>query len=391
MDNWKYKVTLFLMSQGISLFGSSIVTFAISWYVTLETGSGALLTISVLVSFIPQILVSLYGGALADKYNRKTIIIVSDALIALATLILAIIFISGFKNIWILFIVSAVRSIGAGLQYPAVGAVLPQFVPADKLMRVNTLNSTITSISMLLAPVLGGAVFATLGIEAAMLIDVFTAIIGIFILSFLKVDTVASEDTSINEGVLYIKNNKLIRNVIILYAVLFTLVTPSAFLTPLLISRMFGDEVWRLTANEVFYSIGAISGGLIMSMWQGYKNRLHTLAFSCVGFGISTYFLGISNTFVVYIFSVFIAGIFLPFFTAAENVFLQETVPNEILGRVLGVISIISACAMPLGMLIFGPISDFINIKYVFILTGIALILLVIPFIKLAKLNQTVK
>lgn len=391
MDNWKYKVTLFLMSQGISLFGSSIVTFAISWYVTLETGSGALLTISVLVSFIPQILVSLYGGALADKYNRKTIIIVSDALIALATLILAIIFISGFKNIWILFIVSAVRSIGAGLQYPAVGAVLPQFVPSDKLMRVNTLNSTITSISMLLAPVLGGAVFATLGIEAAMLIDVFTAIIGIFILSFLKVDTVASEDTSINEGVLYIKNNKLIRNVIILYAVLFTLVTPSAFLTPLLISRMFGDEVWRLTANEVFYSIGAISGGLIMSMWQGYKNRLHTLAFSCVGFGISTYFLGISNTFVVYIFSVFIAGIFLPFFTAAENVFLQETVPNQILGRVLGVISIISACAMPLGMLIFGPISDFINIKYVFILTGIALILLVIPFIKLAKLNQTVK
>lgn len=391
MDNWKYKVTLFLMSQGISLFGSSIVTFAISWYVTLETGSGALLTISVLVSFIPQILVSLYGGALADKYNRKTIIIVSDALIALSTLILAIIFISGFKNIWILFIVSAVRSIGAGLQYPAVGAVLPQFVPADKLMRVNTLNSTITSISMLLAPVLGGAVFATLGIEAAMLIDVFTAIIGIFILSFLKVDTVASEDTSINEGVLYIKNNKLIRNVIILYAVLFTLVTPSAFLTPLLISRMFGDEVWRLTANEVFYSIGAISGGLIMSMWQGYKNRLHTLAFSCVGFGISTYFLGVSNTFVFYIFAVFIAGIFLPFFTAAENVFLQETVPNEILGRVLGVISIISACAMPLGMLIFGPISDFINIKYVFILTGIALILLVIPFIKLAKLNQTVK
>lgn len=391
MDNWKYKVTLFLMSQGISLFGSSIVTFAISWYVTLETGSGALLTISVLVSFIPQILVSLYGGALADKYNRKTIIIVSDALIALATLILAIIFISGFKNIWILFIVSAVRSIGAGLQYPAVGAVLPQFVPSDKLMRVNTLNSTITSISMLLAPVLGGAVFATLGIEAAMLIDVFTAIIGIFILSFLKVDTVASEDTSINEGVLYIKNNKLIRNVIILYAVLFTLVTPSAFLTPLLISRMFGDEVWRLTANEVFYSIGAISGGLIMSMWQGYKNRLHTLAFSCVGFGISTYFLGVSNTFVFYIFAVFIAGIFLPFFTAAENVFLQETVPNEMLGRVLGVISIISACAMPLGMLIFGPISDFINIKYVFILTGIALILLVIPFIKLAKLNQTVK
>lgn len=391
MDNWKYKVTLFLMSQGISLFGSSIVTFAISWYVTLETGSGSLLTISVLVSFIPQILVSLYGGSLADKYNRKTIIIVSDALIALATLILAIIFISGFKNIWILFIVSAVRSIGAGLQYPAVGAVLPQFVPSDKLMRVNTLNSTITSISMLLAPVLGGAIFATLGIEAAMLIDVFTAIIGIFILSFLKVDTVASEDTSIKEGILYVKNNKLIRNVIILYAILFTLVTPSAFLTPLLISRMFGEEIWRLTANEVFYSVGAIGGGIIMSVWGGYKNKLHTLAFSCIGFGISTYFLGAANTFVVYIFAVFIAGTFLPFFTAAENVFLQETVPNEILGRVLGLISIISACAMPLGMLIFGPISDFINIRYLFIITGIALIILAVPFVKLSKFNQTVK
>lgn len=389
MNNWKYKVTLFLMSQGISLFGSSVVTFAISWYVTLETGSGLMLTISVLVSFLPQIVVSLYGGSLADKYNRKTIIIVSDSLIALATLILAIIFISGFKNIWILLIVSAVRSIGAGLQYPAVGAVLPQFVPQDKLMRVNTLNSTITSISMLLAPVVGGAIFATLGIEAAMLIDVFTAIIGIFILSFLKVDTVISEDTSIKEGLLYLRNNKLIRNVIILYGILFVLVTPSAFLTPLLISRIFGEEVWRLTANEVFYSVGAIFGGVIMSIWQGYKNKLHTLAFSCIGFGISTYFLGVANTFALYIFAVFIAGIFLPFFTAAENVFLQETVPNEILGRVLGVISILSSLAMPLGMLIFGPISDFINIKYLFIITGVLLLLLAIPFIKLSKFNQT--
>ena len=124
----------------------------------------------------------------ADRYPRKTLIILADSLIAVATLVLAVLFKLGYGSIWMLLAISAVRATGSGIQAPAVGAFLPQFVPEDKLMKVNSANSSIQSLVMLVSPMVSGALMTKATLEAILLIDVVTAAIAVLILAvFLRV------------------------------------------------------------------------------------------------------------------------------------------------------------------------------------------------------------
>src|SRR5512143_1787710 len=126
------KIMLIISSKKISLFGSSLVQYAITWYVVLTTKSGIMMTISIICGFLPTFFLSPFAGVWADRYNRKTLIMAADSFIALTTLLLAILFLMGYDSIGLLFIASAFRSIGSGIQTPAVGAFIPQIVPEDK-------------------------------------------------------------------------------------------------------------------------------------------------------------------------------------------------------------------------------------------------------------------
>jgi DHA3 family macrolide efflux protein-like MFS transporter len=114
------------VSQNISLFGSSVVGFAILWHVTIDTSSGVWIMFTTICSSLSQVLMSLFGGALADRYNRKYLIMLTDGFIALSTLALAVAFLLGVRRLELLLAASVVRSLGAGIQTPAVSAIYPQ-------------------------------------------------------------------------------------------------------------------------------------------------------------------------------------------------------------------------------------------------------------------------
>jgi len=376
--DWKKKTTIFLCSQGISLFGSSLVAYAIIWYITLTTTSGSMMTISIIMSFLPQVLISLFAGVWADRYNRKHIIMLSDGLVAVSTLILAIFFFIGYREIWLIFAVSAIRSIGSGIQSPAVSAILPQFVPKDKLMKVNGIKGSIHSLITLLSPAAGGVILTMFSVEASFFVDVITAAIAISIMTALKVGKhieyiTRNEFEAISElkkGFKYINNNKLIKNLLTYYVFFFLLVSPAAFLTPLMVARSYGAEIWRLTLNEILFSGGAVLGGIIISSWGGFKSHMKTIAMSCFGFGICTVLLGFSPNFIFFLTAMGMAGIFVPIFNAVESVMIQESVEQGIQGRVFGIIEIFAVGLMPVGMLFYGPLADVIKIETILVITG---------------------
>ena len=95
--NWKKQIALFLISQNLSMFGSSVVGFSIVWYITVTTESGFWITLSTLATLIPQVLVSLWAGVFADRYNKKTIIMLADGFTALATLLAFVAFVFGYQ------------------------------------------------------------------------------------------------------------------------------------------------------------------------------------------------------------------------------------------------------------------------------------------------------
>lgn len=383
-ENWQRNIILFLTSQTISLFGSSLVQYAIMWYITLETQSGVMMTISIICGFLPTLFLSPFAGVWADRYNRKILIIMSDSLIALSTLILAILFFIGYGSLWLLFAMSAIRALGSAVQMPAVGALIPQIVPEDKLTKVNGANGSIMAMVNLISPMLSAALLTTTTLEMIFFIDVVTATIAIFILFlFLPIPSHAkalikepiSYFSDMSQGFNYIKSHEFVKKFFFFAAIFFILATPVAFLTPLQVARSYGDDVWRLTAIEITFSVGMMVGGLLMAYWGGFKNKVHTMTLAVFLIGATTFLLGFISIFSLYLIFMGISGVAMPIFNTPSTVLLQEKVEPDFLGRVFGILTMISSAMMPLGMLVFGPVSDFIKIEWLLMGTGLLIFL----------------
>jgi DHA3 family macrolide efflux protein-like MFS transporter len=383
-QQWKKNTILFLASQTISLFGSSLVQYAMTWYITLETQSGAMMTIAILCGFLPTFILSPFAGVWADRYNRKLLIVLSDSFIALVTLILAILFYLGYESVWLLFVAMALRAVGSGIQMPAVNAFLPQWVPEDKLTKVNATNGSIQSLVTLVSPMLSGALLSTATIESIFFIDVGTAAIAVVImLLFLRVPahekSLSRASTTyfsdLKEGFQYILNHSFVRNLCLFNIFFFILAAPVAFLTPLQVTRRFGNDVWRLTAIEIAFSVGMMLGGIAMASWQGFRNKVHTMSLSIFIIGAGTFVLGIMPNFWPYLAFMGIIGVAMPIFHTPVTVLLQQKVEGDFLGRVFGVLTMLSTSMMPLGMLIFGPMADYVAIEWMLVATGTLLIL----------------
>jgi len=377
-EGWQKKTALFLSSQSLSMFGSMLVQYAIIWHVTLTTKSGAILTISTLAGFLPQIVISLFAGVWADRYHRKFLIIAADVLTAMSTLILAVFFLLGYRELWLIFLVSGIRSVGVGIQAPAVNALLPQIVPAERLIKVNSLNGTIQPVIMIAAPILSGAMLSFYRLEAIFFVDVVTAILAVSLLLVLKVSAhqkaAGGQNTGylddLKAGLAYIRQDRTVKTLFVFFAFTFFLVVPVAFLSPLLVTRSFGDEVWKLTANEVTFFGGSILGGVIMTAWGGFKNRFRTIGLSCILWALLFTGLGSAKVFALYLVIMFLSGIPMPFFSASTVTLLQEIVQPDMQGRVFGVQQLIMSTVMPFGMLVFGPVADWISIEALLILSS---------------------
>ena len=381
-NGWKKNIVLFLLSQIISLFGSSLVQYAIMWYITLNTKSGLMMTISIICGFVPTFFLSPFAGVWADRFNRKILIMLSDSFIALTTLVMAVLFLMGHGSMVLLFVMSALRALGSGVQTPAIGAFIPQMVPEEKLTKVNGINGSVQSVVMLVSPMLSGALLSFTTIEAIFMIDVVTAAIAVLVLLFfLKVPAHEraggfgdiSYYKDLREGIVYISGHAYVKKFFLFCAVFFFMVAPSAFLTPLQVTRTFGSDVWRLTAIEIAFSLGMMFGGLIIASWSGFSNRIYTMAFSSFAISVCTVALGLIPVFWIYLAVMGLIGILLPMFNTPSTVLLQEKVEPDFLGRVFGVMGMISSSMMPLGMLVFGPVADAVRIEWLLIITGVVM------------------
>jgi len=386
---WVRDTVVFLSGQTVSLFGSMLVQYAVMWHLTLQTQSGSVLALSSVFGFLPQAVISIFGGVWADRHNRKLLIIAADATIAVTTLALALLMLGGADDLWLIYAALAIRSAGAGIQTPAVSALVPQIVPMRHLMRVNGINATIQSAMMLVAPAAAAAVYASFDIVAVFFVDVVTAAIGIGLLLLVPVARVVrtaadGEDAApvgyfddLVGGLRYIAGHAFVRWVLALFAVVFVLIVAPSYLTPLMVVRTFGDEVWKLTANELAFSIGMLIGGAVVATWAANRSRIGMIVGSTVAFGGISIGLGLSTNLWVFLGFMFLLGLGVPFFSTPSTTVLQETVEPQMQGRVFGFVGIVMAVAMPFGMAVFGPLADRMSVELLLVLAGVALFVVV--------------
>ena len=386
-NNWKRKTVLFLASQCITLFGSMIVQMSIIWYVTLKTSSGGWVAAFTICSYLPQFLISFFAGVWADRYNRKKLIVLADGVITIATLIMFLVMpmiSSDFVLLSALLVISIVRSIGAGVQTPAVNAVIPHLVPAEYLMKYNGINATIQSIVQFIAPAVAGTVLSIGTFRSTLFIDIVTALIGIGLLScvLLPKQEVSNENISvfseIKAGIHYSFSDKMIGKILIVYGLFILLSVPAGFMSALLVSRVYGDVYWYLTAVELVGFAGMALGGVLMGMWGGFKSRFKTFAFGLLILSIMTIGMGITPYFVLYLAMMFVYSIALTIIQTATTTIIQENAQESMIGRVFGLMGAMYSGFLPVGMAVFGPLADVLPLQWVMVGSGIALVLVTI-------------
>lgn len=380
----KKKAMIFLTSQAVTLFGSTLVQMAIVWYVTLNTGEGAWIAAFTVASYLPQFLISFLGGVWADRYNKKALIIGADAGIAAITLAtwLCLPYL-GNEHLMLplLLVMSALRSVGAGIQTPAVNAVLPQLVAQEDLMRYNGINATMQSVVQFAAPAAAGALLSFSTLRSVLLIDVLTAAIGIGIFSFVAVPGQSpSEKVSVfadmKIGTRYVLSDKLLRTLLVTYCLFIFFSVPAGFLAQLFVSRTFGETYWYLTAVEVVGFLGMMAGGIVMSTWGGFRKRSKTLISGLAVFGLIGAAMAVSGHFMLYLVLMFLYGIPLTMIQTAVTTMIQENAEESMQGRVFGLLGTMYSGFLPVGMAVFGPLADVMPLTWIMIGSGVVLVLL---------------
>lgn len=378
------KAALFLASQAITLFGSSVVQFAIIWYVTMQTSSGAWVSALSVAAYLPQFVISFFAGVWADRYPRKRLIILSDALIALATLAFALLMPrigDGEPLLYALVAVSVLRSLGTGVQTPAVNAAIPQLVEQSELMRFNGINSTVQSLVQFAAPALAGAVLTAATLREALFIDIATALVGIGLLCAVALPFARSNETpsmlgELKAGIGYAVRERFVGTVLLTFGLFIFLCVPAGFLATLFVRRYYGDTYWYMTLVEVIGFIGMTAGGLLIGAWGGFKNRVKTLAVGIAAFGALAAAMGAADSFVVYLVLMAIYGVALTMVQTACTTLIQENTASEMQGRVFGLFSAMYSGFLPLGMAVFGLLADRVSMRLLMILSGVLLLVM---------------
>lgn len=383
--NWKSQAMLFLISQCITLFGSTLVQMAIVWYVTIQTSSGVWVAAFTVCSYLPQFLISFVAGVWADRHSRKKLIIGADSLIALVTflMVLAIPHIT-YKTVVLggLLVMSVIRSFGAGIQTPAVNAVIPQLVPEDQIMRFNGINATMQSVVQFAAPAAAGVLLTINTLSSTLIIDTATAIVGIGLLSAVIIpkQAIQNKETSVfidmKIGIKYTLSDKLIGKVLTVYGLFIFLCVPAGFLSQLFVSRVYGETYWYLSAVELAGFIGMVAGGILMSIWGGFKSRVTTMSVGLIAFGSLAIGMGLSKQFALYLTLMIIYGVAITMVQTATTTLIQEKAEISMQGRVFGLLGAMYSGFLPVGMAIFGPMADEISLQWIMIGSGIALIAL---------------
>jgi DHA3 family macrolide efflux protein-like MFS transporter len=388
--NWAPRFFTIWAGQALSLFGSALVQFALIWWLTQESGSATVLAIATLVGMLPQIVIGPFAGALVDRWNRRLIMIAADATIAVFSLLLAYLFFTGTVQIWHIYVIMAVRALGGAFHYPAMAASTPLMVPKEQLTRINGLNQALQGVNSLVAPPVGALLLGLLPTQGILLIDVGTALLAILPLLFLSIPQPQRHEDhaegrpslfqDVRNGLAYVRTIPGFTAIIGMALFLNFLLVPTTALVPLLVTKHFGKGAIELGLLESAMGIGIIAGGILLSIWGGFKKKIATTLTGIIGLGIGVMLIGLApaNLFLLAMVGNIILGFMIPIANGPVGALMQAIVRPDMQGRVMSLVNSGATAISPLGLLIAGPFSDWLGIRVWFWAGGILCVLIAV-------------
>jgi DHA3 family macrolide efflux protein-like MFS transporter len=405
--NWAPKFFIIWIGQAFSLIGSALVQFALVWWLTSQTGSATVLAGATMVALLPQIFLAPFVGALVDRWNRRLIMIVADSAIAAATAVLIVLFLVGNVQVWQVYIILFIRSLGGAFHQPAMTASTSLMVPDKHLARISGLNQTMQGTITIFAPPLGALLLGLMSTAGVLTIDIVTAALAVLPLLFVAIpnpprqvaqtgEARPSYWDDLRQGFRYVAKWPGLLGLILLAMLLNFLLIPASSLLPLLVKQELGGGAPQLALAETVFGVGIIVAGLILGVWGGFRRRIFTSLAGVIGIGLGVILTGMTppDAFYVLLIANFIVGSAQVFANGPLTAIFQSAVQPDMQGRVFSLIGAGATAMMPLSLLVAGPLSDTLGVRTWYWFGGAACVFFAVlgffipPIVNIEKNNQ---
>lgn len=376
--------------QAASLFGSQLVQFALIWWLTTTTGSATILAFASLMGLLPQVVLGPFVGVLVDRWNRRMTMLLADALVAAATFGLALLFWAGSVQTWHVFVILFIRALGGAFHWPAMQASTSLMVPKEFLTRVQGFNQMLQGGLNIAAAPLGALLLGYFPLQGILLIDLVTAVIAIGALLVIHVPQPARAPTTgavtflsefradLSDGLRYVWSWPALMLLMLLAVIINLVINPAFALLPLLVTDHFGGQAIHLGALEAMFGFGVLIGGLLLGFWGGFKRRIFTSLTALIGMGTGVLLLGLAPSGWMWLGfgAAFIIGSTMSLVNGPLHAIFQSTIEPEMQGRVFTLLGSAAGAMSPIGLIIAGPVADWLGVRSWFLFGGSITLLL---------------
>jgi len=378
-----------LLLQGLvtSQLADRIYLFGLSWWVLVHTGSAAA-TGAVMVAFtVPLVLLGSFAGVVADRVNRKTIIVATDALRALVMAVVWQLAVSGRLDIWHVLVLVALSSALGAFFNPALLAAVPQIAGREGLTRANSLVEIVSQLSGLLGPAVGGLLFEAFGLSVLALVSAVTFAISALVEAFIRMGPPAAAGLGgfgeqWRDGWQYLRRNLTVRYIMLMSCAVGLFATPVLLGLQVMLRTVLGGEALEAGVLGSALSGGMLAGALVFSLKR--EGRKYPAAFGALlAAGLLVLAMAPVRSLLVLTVLVVAWGFTLAVGSVSARALLQELVPGEVMGRIFGLLLSLNMALGPVAYGLAGLAIDATSAPLVLVVLGIGLTVtvLLIPLI----------
>ncbi len=385
IPHWKQKFAVLWVGQALSILTSMLSQYALIWYLTDLTGSSTVLSLATMAALLPQGILSLFTGAFADRFDRRTIMIAADGAIGAISLVLALMAWRAPLTPGPILLVAALRSVGGAFHAPCLQAVTPLIAPPEALTRCAGWSQGIQTVSMLLSPALAAALYAAVPLHWIILMDTLGAVFAICGLLLARLPALKVGDAGrklrlwqdTREGFAVLRSHRWLWQLCLICALFSVAFMPVSALFPLMSMQYFGREAAAAALVETAFSVGMLAGSVLLGLWGGGKDKILTMTAAVLAMGGALAVTGVLPPSGFWWFAglSLLMGVTCPFFNSVFMALIQEKVEAQYLGRVLGLSGAMMTLASPIGLGATALLAEHTGLTLWFLLAGVVTLL----------------
>ncbi len=360
-----YNFRLYFIGQGLSLCGTWIQTVSLSLLVLKLTHSGTQLGLVVAAQFLPVLLFGVYGGLIADRFNKRHVLYFTQSLQGVLALTLGLLVVTNTVQVWMVYAVASGLGLATLIDNPSRQSFVSEMVGSDRLKNAITLNSTMVNGARIIGPSIAAVLIATIGIgfcflvNAASYIAVLIALFAMHSSELFPTPPAKREPGQIRAGLRYAWQTPSLKSTLLMMLIIGTFAYEFPVILPLFATVTLHGNATTYSLMTVAMGAGAIGGGLY-SAGRGVSSQKQ-LVLIAVLFGLSLILTALTPTLPVTLLTLLLVGGLSVLFISIGNTTLQLTSEPSMRGRVLALWAIAFAGTTPIGGPIIGAIADYSN------------------------------